>query len=445
MKNRSYTLYRDATPDATGDIVTLGDGSRLVGTELPLESFDRFDGDIVLLALPIHALRHIGAVLRAHDLVDGQDNFYTQCQDVIAVPEKHQNERGTEGKLNFQAYFHDVPHSMMSINDRAIVVLSLHAHGRPDADGLRPYRLMGYVHANEFEFAPNPSEPDQRLPGYYYNMLRISEHRENGQRVYRRAGIFSLMFAILLDLVTQNDIHFVYATMGQENEKINSALKKLCDHYDKHWDIYQVMSHTKINKLFGRAGAARKMEDITDDEEALRQLYDLNMAEHGYEVFNQYPDFESFHHILKRITGYSKSSRAWAIRENGRVVAGSVGVNWGDYFALLLENPKGVFKMLARLELTDRILYPWMTAGSKQGIATLYKGMAYHYLRTHRVKVTLLNEPAGDAHRAVKKSIIQDPFNYFVIYDRPAEYQAFKERSKRHYGHERIFLELPMV
>ena len=53
------------------------------------------------------------------------DYFFSECREVISVPEKHQDEKGREGKLNFQVYFHDVPASLEAINDTALVVLAL--------------------------------------------------------------------------------------------------------------------------------------------------------------------------------------------------------------------------------------------------------------------------------------------------------------------------------
>ena len=37
----------------------------------------------------------------------------------------------------------------------------------------------------------------------------------------------------------------------------------------------------------------------------------------------------------------------------GNMKAAVIAVNWGDYFSFLLDNPKGVFKALAKLVLAS--------------------------------------------------------------------------------------------
>ncbi|MEZ4928941.1 MAG: hypothetical protein R2777_02870 [Chitinophagales bacterium] len=81
------------------------------------------------------------------------DDFFEECRIIIAVPEKHQDEKGNVGKMNFQAYFHDVPNSLESINDKAIVVVALDVmQDDVDAQGRKAYKLAGYIHANQFQF-----------------------------------------------------------------------------------------------------------------------------------------------------------------------------------------------------------------------------------------------------------------------------------------------------
>jgi hypothetical protein len=61
------------------------------------------------------------------------------------------------------------------------------------------------------------------------------------------------------------------------------------------------------------------------------------------------------------------------------------------------------------------------------------------------VQVTVLNAHDGDPHFEVKKSIIYDPFVYFVIYDRPLQYAEMKDHSKSEKGEVRLFIDTPML
>jgi hypothetical protein len=130
--------------------------------------------------------------------------------------------------------------------------------------------------------------------------------------------------------------------------------------------------------------------------------------------------------------------------EQGNMKAAAVAVNWGDYFSFLLDNPKGIFKALASLELTDQLLFMWMTAGEALWVEKLFRGIAQKYLKEHNVKMGLYNNYAGDPYHQVKKSVINDPMNYFVIYDQPEMYNKFKETSKDKDGNVRIFIDTPV-
>jgi len=57
----------------------------------------------------------------------------------------------------------------------------------------------------------------------------------------------------------------------------------------------------------------------------------------------------------------------------------------------------------------------------------------------------MLNATAGDPYAKIKKGLIQDPYLYFVIYDRPELYQAMKEHSKDAEGNIRLFIDMPML
>ncbi|MGB1248854.1 MAG: hypothetical protein ACPG4Z_08195 [Chitinophagales bacterium] len=447
MKKRLYHyFFEDNTKQNVSDKLEIADLGTLFHKDVEIDCYDRFNGELEMYALPIKYLHHVDKMLVMHNLTPDIDNFFQQVKEVVAVAEKHQDEKGKEGKMNFQAYFHDVPASIESINDKAVVVFALApSTTEKDAAGRRLYKLAGYVHANEFDFAPT-MDSEERLPGYYYNMLRISEEEVNGQQVYRRSGVFSTMFGILLNLVIQNDIHFVYATMGKANAKINKALKKLAENYDKKWDILPTISNSKITLLHGRTRYKKQLIDITDNDEQLEVLYNKSQAIRGKYMFNQYPDFKDFLHSYKRIVGYSKTTKAFMRTDaNGNMTAACIAVNWGDYFSFLLDNPKGIFVLVDKLKLTDQLLYAWLTVGEPSEVDKLYKGLSQYYKDNVGIKMFILNSYEGDVYKEVKSSFVDDPMNYFVIYDRPEQYEQFKEYSKDADGNIRIFIDTPML
>lgn len=444
QKRTYHYFFEENTHQAEKSIHIDGLGTLHYKT-IEIDKLDRFNGDLDMFAFPIKYLYRVNEIFNLFNLNGDLDYFFKQCKEVISVPEMHQNEKGKEGKLNFQVYFHDVPNSLAAISENAIVVLALDAtENQFDEKGKRKYKLAGYIHANEFQFAPTLNSPERHL-GYYYNLLRISEEVRNGEKIYRRTGIFSTIFSILLDLVNQNDVHFVYAAMGKENEKINKALKKLSEHYDKCWDILPITSNSKLTPFFGRKKYANQLIDITHNEERLKELYAKSQEVRGKYMFNQYPSFEDFYSTYKRIMGYCKTSKAFMITdENGKMKAATIALNWGDLFSFLLDNPKGIFKVLAGLKITDQLLFNWLTCGEYGYVENLYKGVCYYFNKTHKVKLSLMNSYAGDPYAKIKESFINDPFNYFVIYDKPELYKQFQEYSKDEQGNIRIFIDPPL-
>ena len=190
-------------------------------TKRMLECDDKFEQDLVMLAFPIGMMKDISSVLKNFKLRDDAKFFYSECREVVSVPEKHVNEKG-EGKLTFMSYFHTFPDSVSHFFDDAIVVVVLHPHGKFNEQGLQDYNMIGYIHANIIHFK---DADGQIREGYYYNVLRMSEATVEGEAIYRRKRIFTTVFSVLLDLTILNDIHFVYANMGRENQGILDALK----------------------------------------------------------------------------------------------------------------------------------------------------------------------------------------------------------------------------
>jgi hypothetical protein len=406
-----------------------------------IECDDSFDGDLVMMAFPIGLMKEISSVLSHFNLRDDSEYFYSECKEVVSVPEKHVNEKG-EGKLTFQSYFHRFPESVQYFFDDAIIVVLLHPLTTGTA-GKQDYNMIGYIHANHINF----TSPDGTLhKGYYYNVLRLSERTVEGQAIYRRKRIFTTMFSILLDIVTLNDIHFVYASMGRENQAINDALKMNSARHGKYFETFPMRNNTHINLIIGNSGLAQKLVDISNNQAMLDEYYSQIIKARGKFVFNQLHTKDNFLSMVRRILGSSPSSRILMLPdEKGGMAATGFFINWGDYMHLKLQNPKGLFKVIDSLKITDKILYPTLLVGDAKKVRELVKGAAYKFRKEHKTQVTVLNAHDGDPHFDIKKSIVYDPFLYFVIYDRPETYEAMKAHSKDEQGNIRIFIDTPML
>lgn len=402
---------------------------------------DQFDGELIMLAFPIQLMAHISSVLSNFNLRNDAEYFYSECREVVSVPEKHVNEKG-EGKLTFQAYFHKFPESVTPFYEDVTVVVMLHPHSGGNSTN-RDYNMIGYIHANHIEFA----SPDGQIhKGYYYNVLRMSERTVYGEAIYRRKRLFTSMFSILLDIVELNDIHFVYATMGRENQAINDALKMNSERTGKFYETFPMRNNTHINIVTGSSSVAKRLIDITDNTDALQAYYQRVSEVRQPYVFNHVHTPKHFFELIKRITGSSPGSRVWMLPDgNGNMLSAGFAINWGDYLHLKLQNPKGLFKVIDSMRITDKILYPILLVGEAANTRQLLKGMSYKYRKEHGVQVTILNGHDGDPYFDVKKSIVHDPFLYFVIYDRPETYAAMKQHSLDNKGNTRIFIETPML
>lgn len=431
-KQRNYYLIEGVNPQNPSEIKY---------TQREIECDDSFEGELVMMSFPIKMMKEISTVLSNFGLRNDPEYFYSECKEIVSVPEKHVNEKG-EGKLTFQSYFHRFPDSINSFFDDATVVVMLHPHGT-SANGLQDYNMICYIHANHINF----KSPDGQLHnGYYYNVLRMSEQTVNGQPIYRRKRMFTTMFSILLDLVTVNDYHFVYASMGRENQAIVDALKMNSQRTNKFFETFPMRNNTQINLLYGSSSASKKLVDITHHPDLLHKYYEKIVERHGSYVFNQMHCEENFLSMLKRIQSSSESSKVLMVTDKeGNMEAAGTFINWGDYMHLKLQNPKGFFKAIDAMKITDRILYPTLLVGKPEAVRTMVKGACYKYRKEHKTQVTVLNAHDGDPHFEVKKSLVYDPFVYFVIYDRPEMYEAMKNASKDQNGNVRIFIDTPML
>jgi hypothetical protein len=417
------------------------DSSKLKFIRRDIECDDAFDGDLVMLAFPIGLMREISSVLSQFNLRNDPDFFYSECKEVVSVPEKHVNEKG-EGNLTFQSYFHTFPDSVQHFFEDAIVVVILHPQEAVDASGNHDYNMIAYIHCNHIDFK---DAQGQLHNGYYYNVLRMSERTVNGKPIYRRKRIFTTMFSILLDMVTMNDIHFVYASMGRENQAINDALKMNSARHGKLFETFPMLNNSHANLLFASKGAAKKLVDISNNKEKLHEYYLMIKDTREKFVFNQLHTEEKFLNMLDRILKSSPSSRVYMIPdEKGNILSAGVFINWGDYLHVKLQNPSGILKVIDSLKITDKLLVPILLVGPVASVRTMVKGAASLY-RKQKVHLTVLNGTPGDPYYDFKKGLISDPFVYFVIYDRPEMYEAMKNQSKDAAGNIRLFIDTPML
>jgi hypothetical protein len=429
MQKRNYKRV-EKNPDGTFSYMVID-----------IDSYDIFEEKLEIVVTDINFLPNMGDVLDGLGYVPDTNYFFHQCKDIIAVPEKHINEKG-QGKFAFQAYFHNFPDSVLSINKNALVVLVLHPQGH-DTNGKREYNVVGYIHVNRMDVFHD----GERFDAYYYNMLRVSERIANGKKMYRRKKIFTLMFSIMHSIVNvAENIAFTYGAMGKENQAINEALELNTKLYEKHYEKWAFTNNTMVNKIFGNKKAFEKCIDISHDREKLTEFYHKLKKQKEHYAFYHIHSEEDFLNTLDKIFSYSKSSRVYMVPdENGQVDAVGLAINWGEYFAFQLENPQGLFKMLAKLKLTDHILYPIMLTGSPENVDILLRGIAWHYNKHHKCKVTNLNSYSGDPYAKTKKSVLNDDYLFLIICNDVEKLNAMKERSKGEDGNVKLFIDIPLL
>ncbi len=407
-----------------------------------IECEDTFDGELIIIAFPIEFLKEITSVFSDFNLRDDVEYFYSECKEIVGVPEKHVNEKG-RGKISFQSYFHKFPDSINSFFDDAVVIVILH----PQEVGntvRRDYNIIGYIHVNRIDFKC----PEGRVhKGYYYNMLRLSESTVNGEPIYRRKRVFSTLFNALLDVAELQDVSFTYASMGRENQAIIDALKMNSERIGRFFETFRVQINTHINLLWGSGSSAKKLVDISSDKAALREYYSRIQSIRSRYLFNQLHSEERFFGMVDRILGSSPTSRVFMMPDKaGNMDAACFAINWGDYLHLKLQNPKGFFKMIDSIGIKDKILYLTLLTGTPAGVRQLIKGTAHKFRKDQGVHVTLLPSHDGDPYFEVKKSIIHDPYVYMVIIkDRMEIYEAMREHSKDAEGKVRLFIDTPML
>ncbi len=406
-----------------------------------IESVDTFEDELILLALPIDSLQNVDNLLYHFGLNDNSYYFFKQCKDLVAVPEKHTDEEG-KGSSDLQAYFHNIPYSFMSINETALVIVALHPLKGKDTNGLKDYNLIGYIHCNEL---PARNDKGEIQPIYYYNMLRISTKTVNNEKIYRRKRLFMMLFAIYDRVVDINGIDFIYASMGRENKAINDGLNKSTTAHGHYYHRIPYNMYIHANKVFGKKGYVKKLIDITNDPQKIEQFYNVVHESMKNYMFYNHHSLEVFKGFVSKITSYSKSSRIYVLEENGKIKAGTFAVNWGDYFSMELEEANGLLKIVERMELTNRILYPILNYGQPEYFRKLIKGVASIYLKKYGCKITLLPSYKGDPLDKVKKSIMKDETYYFMIARNKERLEQLMERSKDNNGNVRIFTDQPML
>lgn len=404
-------------------------------------SEDTFEEDLLLISFPIAYMETIEPILDHFGLNTSKENFLEQCRDVIAVAENHQNEQGG-GKMSFQSLFYNIPESILSVNYDAIIVLSIHVYGKQQE--AKDYRIVGYIHANEFDFAPYEDESIIER-GYYYNMLRVTEHVENGVKIYRRKKIFSLMFSILHHLVYQNGVNFCFACMGKENQSIKDALHRNTHLHGEYYERLPFTMYSKINRFYGSKKEYQNMVDITHNEPQMRAYYKKMHAKMKKYLFYNHLTFESFQKLMLSMKAYSPTSGVYAhLDASGNIISASTAMNWGEFLEFQIVNPKGVFILAQKSGIMKHFFKPMMGIGKPEDYKKLLKGLCYKYHKESGVGVTVISTSEGDEYYDINKSLLDDQYAYFIICNDEQKLQQFKKRSEIN-GHPMLFLDQPII
>lgn len=404
-------------------------------------SEDTFEEDLLLISFPIAYMDSIEPILHHFGLNTSKENFLEQCREVIAVAENHQDEKGG-GKMSFQSLFYNIPESIQSVNYDAIIVLSIHVYGKQEEN--KDYRIVGYIHANEFDFAPYEDETKIEH-GYYYNMLRVTEHAENGVKIYRRKKIFSLMFSILHHLVYQNGVNFCFACMGKENQSIKEALHRNTHLHGEYYERLPFTMYSKINRLYGSKKEYEKLVDITHNEPLLRKYYKQMHAKMKNYLFYNHLKFEDFQKLMLSMKAYSPTSGVYAhLDASGNIITASGAMNWGEFLTFQIVNPKGVFILAQKSGIMKHFFKPSMGIGKPEDYKRLLKGLCYKYWKEAGVGVTVISTSEGDEYYDINKSLLDDQYAYFIICNDEQKLQQFKKRSEVN-GHPMLFLDQPII
>ena len=150
--------------------------------------------------------------------------------------------------------------------------------------------------------------------------------------------------------------------------------------------------------------------------------------------------------MFNSVRAYSPTSRIYMLPgQDGEMLSAALAMNWGDYFELTLEKPRGFFRFIASLKLTDRILWPTNSVGGSNDVARLWKGLAHLYETKHRVHLSLMMAQPGDPYARLKRSLLRDPFVYFTMYNRVGEYESLESACRLDDGSVPIFTETPLT
>lgn len=412
--------------------------------DFEVRAIDRFRDDLELLVIPVRNLGRIHEILGELDLHASQEFFDRECREVISVPEKHVNEQTGKGQVTFKVHFKNLPRSLASINGRALVVLCLHPLPGRDEEGKRNYRIAGYAHVNCFDYLDRSA--DRILPAYYYNLLRISGYQEGGKAVYRQCGMFGTIFSIFDKLTGINGVNVGYANFGRDNRGMQRSMNTLSRLFGKGYRRFPVDSYIKVNRLYRSRRWGTKLVDISGDEERIREFHEKNLQLRNKFLLHQYPTYSSFMEMFNSVRAYSPTSRIYMLPgQDGEMLSAALAMNWGDYFELTLEKPRGFFRFIASLKLTDRILWPTNSVGGSNDVARLWKGLAYLYQTGHKVHLSLMMAQPGDPFASLKRSLLRDPFVYFTMYNRVGEYESLESACRLDDGSVPIFTETPLT
>lgn len=409
-----------------------------------LSTSAKFKDDLLLFSFPIEFLSNIHEVLKYFNLRTDYEYFMDECKKTIAVAENHQNEKGG-GKMSFQSFFHNIPESVISVNPDAIIVLAVNPHSDPTQSEVPVnYHVAGYIHANLITVYPH-EDRTKAEKAFYYNILRVSDRKVDGKRVYRRMSVFSLMFTIMNDLVTVHNAHCGYACMGKENLSIKRALHRNATEHGRYYERIPFTVYSKVNMIYGSKAASKKLVEITDNEPMLKKMYARVKERMGNYILFHYTE-EEFLKLIREMVSYSKSSGVYMIPDkNGDIAAATLAMNWGEYFEFRIQNPKGIFKLVQASRVMEQFLRFLFGIGEPKDFKTLMKGLSYKFREEHGVGVTFLPTFKGDPYYDISKSLLDDQYMNFIITKNKEDLDIMKRVSACPEGNPRLFIDVPIT
>jgi hypothetical protein len=227
---------------------------------------------------------------------------------------------------------------------------------------------------------------------------------------------------------------------------IKRALHRNTADHSRYYERLPFTVFSKINMIYGSKSHSKKLVDITNNDEKLKEMYEMVKARMGTYLFFHYVSWDEFKDLIVKMVEYSKTSGVYMIpNADGSIAAATIAMNWGEFFEFQIQNPKGIFKLIQKSRVMESFLRFLMGVGEPKEFAKLMKGLSYKYHKEHEVGVTFLPTFKGDPYYNISKSLLSDEYMNFVICRDSEELDKFKKQSAGADGNTRMFLDVPIT